>query len=817
MDWKAPACCTAVLSLLILLPLSASEDKLVPGEPLSPSSTIVSDGGAFALGFFSPSNSTPARLYLGIWYNDIPKLTVVWVANRETPATNGTAPMLSFTNTSNLVVSDGNSGSGRVLWTTANVAAAPGSTAVLLNTGNLVIRSSNGTVLWQSFDHHTDTLLPGMKLHIKYNKSRGDDERLVSWKSPNDPSSGRFSCGIDPATLLQIFLWDGTQPVARGTPWAGNLVYSLGQNHQANGSTKVIIYMAVVESDQDTYFSYSLSDGAPHTMLVLTYSGEFQTQIWSSKALAWEVLEKLPGHDCNRYGYCGKHGYCDETTGPDATCKCLDGFEPVNKEEWTGGMFSAGCRRKMRRGCGGSFLAFPGMKWPDRSVLVGRSKSTSEECAAECSRNCSCIAYAHANRSSGRSGGDVTKCLLWAGELFDTGKVGELGGETLFIRLDGSDAAGAHGNTTKRNVVKIVLPTLGGAVLLLMCISLAWFKFKGKPNRWSKRNNTTMGGMSSFFEPGEGHPSHDHEFPFIRLEEIALATHNFSETYMIGKGGFGKVYRGMLGGQEVAIKRLSKDSQQGTHEFKNEVILIAKLQHRNLPFYFADESRKFLLDWEKRFNIIKGVARGLLYLHQDSRLTIIHRDLKSGNILLDEDMKPKIADFGMARTFVDNQENANTQRVVGTYGYMAPEYAMEGVFSTKSDVYSFGVLLLEVVTGLRRYSRTHTTSVSSLIVYSWSMWMEGKTRELPDSSIQDTCPPDEVLLCVHVALLCVQENPDDRPLMSSIVFVLENGSTTLPAPDFPAFFERRDVTMEQILNDIENSVNNYTHSEIEGR
>jgi hypothetical protein len=177
-----------VLTLLNLLPLSASDDQLVPGKQLSPGTTIVSDGGAFALGFFNLSNSTLGSLYLGIWYNDIPELTVVWVANRETPAANGSAPMLSFTNTSNLVVSD-EKGGGRVLWKTADVAAAAPSsspsTAVLLNTGNLVIRSSNGTTLWQSFDPHADTWLSGMKLRIKYNKRGGGDERLVSWKSPD--------------------------------------------------------------------------------------------------------------------------------------------------------------------------------------------------------------------------------------------------------------------------------------------------------------------------------------------------------------------------------------------------------------------------------------------------------------------------------------------------------------------------------------------------------------------------------------------------------------------------------------------------------
>jgi hypothetical protein len=177
------------------------------------------------LGFFSPANSTPAKLYLGIWYNDIPRLTVVWVANRETPVTNNTSspPALSLSNASNLALSDTD---GRVVWTTdvtgGTTPAAGNTAAVLLNTGNLVIRSPDGSALWKSFDHPADTFLPGMKIRIRY-ETRAVG-RLVSWKGPDDPSLGSFSFGGDPDTFLQVFLWNATRPVWRSGPWTGYFI-----------------------------------------------------------------------------------------------------------------------------------------------------------------------------------------------------------------------------------------------------------------------------------------------------------------------------------------------------------------------------------------------------------------------------------------------------------------------------------------------------------------------------------------------------------------------------------------------------------------
>ncbi|XP_065619242.1 receptor-like serine/threonine-protein kinase SD1-7 [Quercus suber] len=247
-------------------------------------------------------------------------------------------------------------------------------------------------------------------------------------------------------------------------------------------------------------------------------------------------------------------------------------------------------------------------------------------------------------------------------------------------------------------------------------------------------------------------------FSVISYTCVVDATNNFSLENKLGEGGFGPVYKAKLaGGQTIAIKRLGRNSGQGILESK-------------------------LLDWKKRFNIIEGIAQGLLYLHKYSRRRIIHRDLKAGNILLDQNMNPKISDFGMARIFKPDELEANTNVIVGTYGYMSPEYAMEGVFSIKSDVYSFGVLMIEIVSGRKNNSFYHVDHTLNLVGYAWNLWEEGQGLELIDPSISDSCVKYKVLRWIHIGLLCIQNNTDDRPTMSDVLFMLRNDSTPMPLP-----------------------------------
>ncbi|KAI4365063.1 hypothetical protein MLD38_021083 [Melastoma candidum] len=312
----------------------------------------------------------------------------------------------------------------------------------------------------------------------------------------------------------------------------------------------------------------------------------------------------------------------------------------------------------------------------------------------------------------------------------------------------------------------------------------------------------------------------------FNLDIIKEATNNFSNDNKLGQGGFGPVFRGKLpGGQDIAVKRLLGSSGQGEMEFKNEVRLLAKLQHRNLvrllgfclegveklliyefvpnaslDKFIFDPLKRALLDWDTRYKIIKGVARGLLYLHEDSRFRIIHRDLKASNVLLDTDMNPKVSDFGMARLFEYDQTQANTSRIMGTYGYMAPEYVVQGHFSPKSDVFSFGVLVLEILSGRQNLAPHSGEDSEILLSNAWTNWREGRIQDIIDPAVRSGYSAN-IVRCIHIGLLCVQENMTNRPTMASVVLMLNSQSVTLPVPTQPAFL----MNMSSVIDDIPSS------------
>uniref|UniRef100_A0ACD5TQX5 Uncharacterized protein n=1 Tax=Avena sativa TaxID=4498 RepID=A0ACD5TQX5_AVESA len=363
------------------------------------------------------------------------------------------------------------------------------------------------------------------------------------------------------------------------------------------------------------------------------------------------------------------------------------------------------------------------------------------------------------------------------------------------LSLPESAAAPTKRRTSMLWVIPVVaVPLAAAALLLFICYSRRLQRQRKGSRYWRKRQGK------------------NDEFCLFDFEELLKATSNFSEESKLGEGGFGTVYKGQLPeGLEIAVKRLGTHSGQGFIEFQNELHLIAKLQHmnlvrllgccsqevekilvyeylpnRSLDHFIFDEDKRALLDWSKLVAIIEGIAHGLLYLHKHSRLLVIHRDLKPSNILLDSIMNPKISDFGLAKIFSSNDTEENTtRRVIGTYGYMAPEYASKGIFSVKSDVFSFGVIILEILSGKRNSGQQG--DFINLLGHAWQLWEDGKWIDLVDASLVPYSHSAKMMRCINIALLCVQENAVDRPAMEDVVSMLSSETMILDEPKQPAY------------------------------
>ncbi|KAL8210643.1 hypothetical protein R6Q57_005080 [Mikania cordata] len=785
-------CCGLFFFILII---DAATDTIFPNQTLKNGDTIVSSREIFEFGFFSFENSS--FLYLGIWYKKISPLTIVWVANREFPLVD------NLTINSNPV-------------------------AQLLDSGNLVIRDDvTSDLIWQSFDHPGDTWLPGMKIGVDL--VTGKNWNLTSWKTSNDPSLGSYTVWMNINGYPQLFHMKHESTLQQRIGYWNGMSFS----GMLGWTSSEFFTFDYVLNNNEIYIRFAVKEDRIITRMILEPEGMFSQLVWVERAQEWTLYLKDFSDRCDHYSLCGPYGVCNINNAP--LCACLEGFEPKLPEEWSAADWLNGCKHQIyttpRKGH--NFMEFSNLKPPDSQNSWFNISISLEECENICATNVSCTAFANTDIRDGKSG-----CLTWSSELTD---IRETTGEDasrqhIYIKMDIPESNQPGINKKASRLIKVILPILSTVVMLSFALILySW--------RRKKSYNKCMNNLNKHFFSKD--QKHDSDLPFFSLNEIDKATSNFSVSNKLGQGGFGAVYKGVLeDGGYIAVKRLSKTSRQGIIEFQNEVICIAKLQHRNLvrllgccvqgeemmliyeympnkslDFFLFDTSNSIFLDWPQRYHIINGIARGLLYLHQDSRLRIIHRDLKASNILLDSNMNPKISDFGLARMFKEHETEANTNHVVGTLGYISPEYAANGLFSLKSDVFSFGVLVLEIVSGKKNRGFSHQNHHDNLLGHAWRLYKEAKPLELVDVALGDTWTASEVLQSIHVGLSCVQQHADERPSMSSVVHML-GGEDALPPPKHPGFFTETtnpELVSRIIMPQIPISINKLTITQLDAR
>ncbi|XP_022641394.1 cysteine-rich receptor-like protein kinase 10 isoform X2 [Vigna radiata var. radiata] len=331
-------------------------------------------------------------------------------------------------------------------------------------------------------------------------------------------------------------------------------------------------------------------------------------------------------------------------------------------------------------------------------------------------------------------------------------------------------ATSAPSSGNNNYVIRVILIVALVIVSIILLCGVCYFILKRSKKRYNTLLRENFGEESSTLESLQ-----------FDLATVEVATKKFSHENRIGEGGFGDVYKGILpDGREIAVKKLSHSSGQA----EEKMLIYEFVPNKSLDYLLFDPYKSNQMTWSDRYRIIQGITQGILYLHEHSRLKVIHRDLKPSNILLDNDMNAKISDFGLARMVGVDQYQRETKRIVGTYGYMSPEYAMHGQFSEKSDVFSFGVIILEIVSA-KKNAREVFSDDDDLLSYAWDQWRDRTPLNILDKNIKESCNHSEVIKCIQIGLLCVQEKPHDRPTMTQVVSYLNSSLSELPFPEKP--------------------------------
>uniref|UniRef100_A0A0E0JS11 Receptor-like serine/threonine-protein kinase n=1 Tax=Oryza punctata TaxID=4537 RepID=A0A0E0JS11_ORYPU len=780
---------SCMLSMIVLIlsihenPLHA-DDMLTANQPLSGDQKLISQDGKFAMGFFQPAaGGSSGKWYIGIWYNKIPVQTVVWVANRDTPIYDLASSNLTISADGNLVLLVKHL--KIPVWSTniTNNTATNSTVAVLLDTGNLVIRQDSNTsnAIWQSFDHLTDTWLPGSKL--SRNKVTGVTKHLISWKEPSDPAPGIFSLQMDPSGANQYtLLWNNSIEYWTSGNWTGDSFTGVPEMSPASAYPNSAYTFQFIDNDQEVSFMYNVTDDALLTRNVIDVSGQTQAWVWVDAAQAWVLYFSQPKSTCDVYGICGAYSKCSSNAV--LSCTCLKGFSESPRNGNPGNQ-TAGCRRNVPLRCGHGdsakvknqdrFYMVSGVHLPDKAQ--GTDAANVHDCESACLNNCSCTAY-HFNGT----------CLLWYNDMINLRH--DIDGlmDNIFIRLAASELPDSrrekHWSIIGIIIVGLTVVSIGVAILYFLHVR--------------RRIGHIYSGDGSMIN--------------FRYNDLQFITRNFTER--LGAGSFGSVFKGIIPDTAtVAVKRL-EGLRQGEKEFRAEVSTIGKIHHKNLIRllgFCCGGSKRLLvyeympngsldqhlfgksnltLSWSTRYQIAIGIAKGLAYLHEECRDCIIHCDIKPQNILLDESFVPKVADFGLSKLIGHDFSRVLTS-MRGTLGYLAPEWLSGQAITSKADVFSYGMMLFEIISGKRNMERRASTS-SSVEFFPLLVAEEipkgGEVHRLFNNELAGEASPEELDRVCKVACWCIQNHPDCRPSMREIIQILE-GLKPVETPPVPRYLK----------------------------
>jgi len=780
-----------VLWVLCMLFAKQGESIIKPGSRLyateiGNNSSWVSPSGHFAFGFYPQGNG----FAVGIWLVAAPQKTVVWTANRDIHPVplNST---LNITTTGMRLFPSGRE--SLALISTINTTSAS-----MLDSGNFVLYSNGSTVVWQSFDNPTHTLLGGQNLT--------SDAKLVSSVSEKDYSSGAFFIIMQEDGNLVAYPKDSAAS-ASDAYWASNTakmfaelwLSAAGSLCIGEGITCLHKNISPPNKSHNTSSIYRATLAADGNLIL--YEHQFENS--SSESTHVRVLWSTSLEKCQIKGFCGFNTYCSNVKG-DAVCECFPGFVPSN----TSGNVSRDCVLAYAQdGCRSSeapnqmilynIAELEDVYWIATPYSVVPMKK--KECENSLRDDCDCVAVLYWKGNCEKYGLPLT----YGRRLQNSSVV------ALFKNASGTVQNTIPGTffqkpkskvvtDNKKSVIMILAFTLGSISLLSLIFAVSiFFTYKRKVHKYTTLSESDQNlGLTG-----------ECSLRSFSFDELVKSTGSFTEE--IGRGSFGAVYRGETGddNQNIAVKRLERVAVgDWQREFRNEITSIARTHHRNLvkligfcidgagsllvyeyvrngslgSLLFNDEKQ---ISWRDRLKIALDVARGILYLHDECEVRIVHCNINPRNILMDETWTAKISDFGFAR-LLKCEHSRMRKEDDGTSKYLAPEWQKEAPVSVKFDIYSFGMVLLEIVCR-RRSIEMKVSSAEEILLSSWvyKCFAEGQLNRVvkKDESVEWKI----MERMVKVGLWCVQDNPSLRPLIKNVILMLE-GLKDIPIPPSPA-------------------------------